>query len=156
MYGVITTVPAPVEMYDGMHAEMIRRAGTSIDGLLVHVGRATHRRLRGAGSLGVQGALRPRQHRHRLPPDAGTGWRSAFAFDRASNRSLRRPWACHSAWQHPDLADLARRHRKADSAPTGAPTGRLQPVQTFRRHTTGVPPPVPALISSSAQTSPNV
>jgi hypothetical protein len=41
MYGVITTVPAPVEMYDAMHAEMIKRAGTSIDGLLVHVGRAT-------------------------------------------------------------------------------------------------------------------
>ena len=40
MYGVITTVAAPVEMYDGMHAEMTRRAGTSIDGLLVHVGRA--------------------------------------------------------------------------------------------------------------------
>ena len=41
MYGVITTVPVPVEMYDGMHAEMTRRAGTSIDGLLVHVGLAT-------------------------------------------------------------------------------------------------------------------
>ena len=41
MYGVTTTVPAPVEMYDGMHAEMIKRAGTSADGLLVHVGRAT-------------------------------------------------------------------------------------------------------------------
>jgi len=44
MYGVITTVPAPVEMYDGMHAEMLqmqRRTGTSVDGLLVHVGRAT-------------------------------------------------------------------------------------------------------------------
>ena len=41
MYGVITTVPAPVEMYDGMHAEMTKRAGTSIDGLLLHVGRAT-------------------------------------------------------------------------------------------------------------------
>ena len=44
MYGVITTVPAPVAMYDGMHAEMLkmqRRTGTSVDGLLVHVGRAT-------------------------------------------------------------------------------------------------------------------
>ena len=41
MYGVITTVPAPVEMYDAVHAEMIKRAGTSIDGLLVLVGRAT-------------------------------------------------------------------------------------------------------------------
>ena len=41
MYGIITTVLAPVEMYDGMHAEMTRGAGTSIDGLLVHVGRAT-------------------------------------------------------------------------------------------------------------------
>jgi hypothetical protein len=41
MYGVITTVPAPVEMYDGMHAEMLKRAGTSVDGLLVHIGRPT-------------------------------------------------------------------------------------------------------------------
>jgi hypothetical protein len=41
MYGVFTTVPAPVEMYDAVHAEMLRRAGTSVDGLLVHVGRAT-------------------------------------------------------------------------------------------------------------------
>jgi hypothetical protein len=41
MYGVITTVPAPVEMYDTMHAEMIKRADTAIDGLLAHVGRAT-------------------------------------------------------------------------------------------------------------------
>lgn len=41
MYGVITTVPAPVEMYDALHAEMVRRIGASIDGLHVHVGRAT-------------------------------------------------------------------------------------------------------------------
>ena len=41
MYGVITTVPAPVEMYDKMHAELIRRAGPSVEGLLVHVGGAT-------------------------------------------------------------------------------------------------------------------
>jgi hypothetical protein len=41
MYGVTTTFQAPVEMYDGMHAEMIRQAGTSVDGLLVHVGLAT-------------------------------------------------------------------------------------------------------------------
>jgi hypothetical protein len=36
MYGVITTVPAPIEMYDRMHAEI----GIP-DGLLVHIGRAT-------------------------------------------------------------------------------------------------------------------
>ena len=41
MYGVITTVPAPVEMYDAVHAETVKRAGTTVDGLLVHVGRAT-------------------------------------------------------------------------------------------------------------------
>jgi hypothetical protein len=41
VYGVITTVPAPVEVYEGMHAEMVKRVGTSVDGLLVHVGRAT-------------------------------------------------------------------------------------------------------------------
>jgi hypothetical protein len=39
MYGVITTVPAPVEMYDRMHAEVLKRAGNSVDGLLVHIGR---------------------------------------------------------------------------------------------------------------------
>ena len=31
MYGVITTVPAPVQMYDSMHAEMIKRVSTSED-----------------------------------------------------------------------------------------------------------------------------
>ena len=41
MYGVITTVPAPVEVYEGMHAEMVKRVGLALDGLLVHVGRAT-------------------------------------------------------------------------------------------------------------------
>ena len=41
MYGVITTVPAPVERYDELHAEMVKRVGLSVDGLLVHVGRAT-------------------------------------------------------------------------------------------------------------------
>jgi len=41
MYGVITTVPAPVEMYDAVHAELVKRVGTSLDGLVVHVGRAT-------------------------------------------------------------------------------------------------------------------
>jgi hypothetical protein len=41
VYGVITSVPAPVEVYEGMHAEMVKRVGTSVDGLLVHVGRAT-------------------------------------------------------------------------------------------------------------------
>jgi hypothetical protein len=41
MYGVITTVPAPVETYNRMHAELIKRAGPSVHGLLVHIGRAT-------------------------------------------------------------------------------------------------------------------
>jgi hypothetical protein len=40
MYGVITTIPAPVEMYDAMHAEWLKRVGASVDGLLVHIGRA--------------------------------------------------------------------------------------------------------------------
>ncbi len=40
-YGVVFDVRAPVEMYDAVHAEILRRAGGSIDGLLVHVGRAT-------------------------------------------------------------------------------------------------------------------
>ena len=40
MYWVSTTVPAPVEMYDTLHGEILRRFGF-IDGLLVHIGRAT-------------------------------------------------------------------------------------------------------------------
>jgi hypothetical protein len=43
MYGVVTTVSAPVEIYDRMHAELLKRADGTLDGfgLLVHVGRAT-------------------------------------------------------------------------------------------------------------------
>ena len=41
MYGVIITVPAPVETYDSMHAEMKQQTSHSVDGCLVHVGRAT-------------------------------------------------------------------------------------------------------------------
>ncbi len=37
-YGVIVTVPAPVEMYDGLHAELMR---TPVEGLLVHLARPT-------------------------------------------------------------------------------------------------------------------
>ena len=40
-WGVMTDVPAPVEMYDAVHAEVLRRAGTTVDGLLVHIARAT-------------------------------------------------------------------------------------------------------------------
>lgn len=40
MYGLSITMPAPVETYEELHAEMIKRAGTAIDGLLVHIGRA--------------------------------------------------------------------------------------------------------------------
>jgi hypothetical protein len=40
MYGVITSIPAPVEMYDALHAESLKRVGATVDGLLVHIGRA--------------------------------------------------------------------------------------------------------------------
>jgi hypothetical protein len=41
MYGVISAVPAPVEVYDQAHAELGRRTGGKVEGLLVHIGRAT-------------------------------------------------------------------------------------------------------------------
>lgn len=41
MYGLISSVPAPVELYDGAHAEIGRRSEGKAEGLLVHVGRAT-------------------------------------------------------------------------------------------------------------------
>jgi hypothetical protein len=40
-YAHVIDVPAPVEMYDALHAEILRRSGGSVDGLLVHVGRPT-------------------------------------------------------------------------------------------------------------------
>ncbi|MGY1707006.1 hypothetical protein ACI79C_20760 [Geodermatophilus sp. SYSU D00697] len=40
-WGVVMDVPAPVEVYDAVHAEVMRRSGGAVDGLLVHLGRAT-------------------------------------------------------------------------------------------------------------------
>jgi len=34
-------VPAPIEFYDALHAEVARRSTDAVDGLLLHVGRAT-------------------------------------------------------------------------------------------------------------------
>ena len=41
MYGQISHVPAPVELYDRVHAELRRRTDGKVEGLLVHIGRAT-------------------------------------------------------------------------------------------------------------------
>jgi hypothetical protein len=41
MYGVITPVPAPVELYDRVHAELRRRTDGKVEGLLVHIRPAT-------------------------------------------------------------------------------------------------------------------
>jgi hypothetical protein len=40
-YAYVVDVPAPVEMYDALHAEILRRGGATVEGLLVHVGRPT-------------------------------------------------------------------------------------------------------------------
>ena len=40
-YGVQVDVTAPVEMYDAMHAEVVRLTGARVDGLLLHIGRRT-------------------------------------------------------------------------------------------------------------------
>jgi hypothetical protein len=41
MYGVLSRVPAPIQAYDAAHAEVGRRSQGEVDGLLVHIGRAT-------------------------------------------------------------------------------------------------------------------
>jgi hypothetical protein len=41
MYGVLSRVPAPVEMYDAVHEQLHQRWDGKANGLLVHVGRAT-------------------------------------------------------------------------------------------------------------------
>ena len=40
-YGFVMDVPAPIELYDAMHAEIGRRTPGGVDGLLLHVGRKT-------------------------------------------------------------------------------------------------------------------
>ena len=40
-YGITTRVPAPVAMYDAVHSALLGRTGTDVDGLLLHIGRAT-------------------------------------------------------------------------------------------------------------------
>jgi len=40
-HGLVMDVPAPIEFYDAVHAEIGRRSAGEADGLLLHVGRAT-------------------------------------------------------------------------------------------------------------------
>jgi hypothetical protein len=40
-YGFVMDVPAPIEFYDALHAEIGRRTAGAVDGLLLHVGRQT-------------------------------------------------------------------------------------------------------------------
>ncbi|WP_222268578.1 hypothetical protein [Modestobacter marinus] len=40
-YGFVMDVPAPIELYDALHAEIGRRSEGRDDGLLLHLGRAT-------------------------------------------------------------------------------------------------------------------
>jgi hypothetical protein len=40
-YGVVVDVPAPIEMYDSLHQELLRATDLPVEGLLVHVGRPT-------------------------------------------------------------------------------------------------------------------
>lgn len=42
-WGVAVDVPAPVELYDAVPAELLRRTDASVDGLLVHLARPTER-----------------------------------------------------------------------------------------------------------------
>jgi hypothetical protein len=40
-FGIVVDVPAPIEFYDALHAELRRRVPGPVDGLLCHVGRRT-------------------------------------------------------------------------------------------------------------------
>ena len=40
-YAHVVDVAAPVELYDALHAEIVRASAGTVDGLLVHLGRAT-------------------------------------------------------------------------------------------------------------------
>lgn len=38
-WGVVVTVPGPVELYDAIHRELLRTTRGAVEGLLLHVGR---------------------------------------------------------------------------------------------------------------------
>jgi hypothetical protein len=40
-FGVVVDMPAPVEMYDALHQELLRTVPQPTEGLLLHLGRAT-------------------------------------------------------------------------------------------------------------------
>ena len=40
-YGYVMDVPAPIDFYDALHAEIGRRTTGGVDGMLLHVGRET-------------------------------------------------------------------------------------------------------------------
>jgi hypothetical protein len=40
-YGYVLDVPAPIEFYDALHAEIARRTTSGVDGMLLHIGRVT-------------------------------------------------------------------------------------------------------------------
>ena len=40
-HGLVMEVPAPIEFYDALHAEVARRSTGKADGLLLHIGRTT-------------------------------------------------------------------------------------------------------------------
>ena len=48
-WGVTIDVPAPVELYDALHARLLERTGSAVDGLLLHLARPT-----GEGFQGVE------------------------------------------------------------------------------------------------------
>ena len=106
MYGVRSPVPAPVEMYDGMHAEM-KQADRHLRRRPAGAHRAGHaRRLRGVGGVGVRGGLRPRQHRDHRPADAGTGRRPTGALARTGIRRRSRSMG----WSSPAATFWSSRH----------------------------------------------
>jgi hypothetical protein len=40
-WGVTVDVPAPVDLYDAVHTALLERVGPTVEGLLVHLARAT-------------------------------------------------------------------------------------------------------------------
>jgi hypothetical protein len=46
IHGIEYDVPAPIEFYDAVHAEALRRVGPYVEGLLLHVARPSERGFR--------------------------------------------------------------------------------------------------------------
>src|SRR4051794_11823774 len=77
MYGFVMDGPAPIEVYDALRAEIVRRRDPTSCGMLLHVGRPTSEGFQVIEIWESKGTAGTLQRRGRRARDGAIVWRSA-------------------------------------------------------------------------------